>query len=162
MSFLDKFKFAKKPFKTTDEQSESVEVVEKKPKTTKTVKKDGAAKAVKTEKVEKEVKKVEKSKVRKEDTKDAHRVLVRPIISEKAADLSADGQYVFEVYPDTTKPEIRKAIKNVYGVMPVKVRIVNSAGKEVRFGRNIGKLRNKKKAIVTLKKGEKIEIYEGV
>lgn len=155
MSFLDKFKFTKKPFKTSDGQAKEIAVAEKKVKTAK-------PKNEKTEKRKDTKTKIEKIKTRKEDTKEAHRVLVRPIISEKAADLSADGQYVFEVFPQATKPEIRKAVKNVYGVLPVKVRIINASGKEVRFGRNIGKLKNKKKTIVTLKKGDKIEIYEGV
>lgn len=153
MSFLDKFKFRKKPFKATDEKSEAVEVAEKKL----------AKKTFKTAKTEKKaVKPEKKAKIKKEDTKDAHRVLARPIISEKAADLSANGQYVFDVFQQATKPEIRKAVKNVYGVSPIKVRIMNTSGKEVRFGKNFGKLKNKKKAIVALKKGDKIEIYEGV
>lgn len=150
MSFLDKFKFGKKPFKT-EEKAESVEIAEKKLKLAK-IEQKGTKKIDKSDKV----------KAIKENIKEAHRILIRPIISEKAADLSAGGQYVFEVFSYATKPEIAKAVKNVYGVSPVKVRILNVAGKEVRFGRNTGKLKNRKKAVVTLKKGDKIEIYEGV
>jgi large subunit ribosomal protein L23 len=159
MSFLDKFKFGKKPFKTADDKAEDVKIEDKKSKPAKKTAKKSSVKSL-----EQEAKKSEKPKVKtkKEDTKESHRILIRPIISEKATDLTANGQYVFEVFPRATKPEIGKAVKNVYGVTPVKVRIINSAGKEVRFGRDTGKLKNKKKAIVTLRKGDKIEIYEGV
>jgi large subunit ribosomal protein L23 len=110
----------------------------------------------------KETVKATAKKVQREDTKDAYKVLVRPIITEKANSLGANGQYVFEVFPGANKVEIKKAIRNLYGVTVVKVRIINHRGKRVQYGRHSGATKYWKKAIVSLKAGEKIEIFEGV
>lgn len=103
-----------------------------------------------------------KDKTRKEGTGEAYRILIRPLITEKATNLSNENKYIFEVSGDANKIEIKKAIKNVYGVRPISINIVNVRGKQVRFGRTMGRTKDRKKAIVTLKKGEKIEVYEGV
>lgn len=121
---------------------------------------DKKGKKVAVAKKSAESKKNAKTKVRVGGN--AYKVLVRPLITEKAADLGALNQYVFEVYKDANKIEIKKAIKDIYGVVPVKVRIVSVGGKSRKFGRVMGKTKSWKKAIVTLKQGEKIEIYEGV
>lgn len=92
----------------------------------------------------------------------AYRVLVKPLITEKAANLGIDGKYVFEVFGNANKIEIAKAIDEVYGVKPTKVNIINKIGKEVRTGRIKGKRKDWKKAIITLPKGKNINIYEGV
>jgi large subunit ribosomal protein L23 len=92
----------------------------------------------------------------------AYRVLVKPLITEKASRLSTENKYVFSVNPDANKIEIMKAIRSVYNVNPVNVRIVNVRGKHVRYGRTEGETKAKKKAIVTLREGDKIEVYEGV
>ena len=89
-------------------------------------------------------------------------ILVRPIVSEKAAASEAKGAYSFMVKTDANKVEIKKAIKAFYGVMPKKVRVMNVEGKKVRFGRQYGKRGGKKKAIVYLPKGQSINIHEGV
>ncbi len=89
-------------------------------------------------------------------------ILVRPLITEKSSYLSPYGQYVFEVALKTNKVEIAKAIERAYGVKPVKVNIVRVGGKKVRYGRTSGTTKRWKKAIVTLKPGDKIEVYEGV
>ena len=60
------------------------------------------------------------------------------------------------------KVEVKKAIRTIYNVEPIKVNIANFSGKSVRYGRIKGKTKNWKKAIVTLKQGDKIEVYEGV
>lgn len=101
-------------------------------------------------------------KVAREDTKEAYRVLLKPLVTEKGTYLGATNKYLFAVSPQTNKTEIKKAVKAVYGVMPVKVNIVNLGGKNVRYGRVKGQTKDKKKAIITLKKGDKIEVYEGV
>ena len=92
----------------------------------------------------------------------AYRVLVKPLITEKAADMGADNKYVFEVFKDVNKIEIAKAINEVYGVEPVKINILNKQGKKVRTGRVMGQRKDWKKAIITLPKGKTINIYEGV
>lgn len=102
------------------------------------------------------------SRVNKEDTKDAYRILIKPIISERATFLGAEGKYLFEVLPRANKIEIKKAIRNLYGVSPMKVNIINVSGKETTYGRARGRTKNWKKAIVTLQEGDKIELVEGV
>jgi len=89
-----------------------------------------------------------------------NRVLIRPLITEKATNLSAIGKYLFEVAPKANKTDIKKAIKFLYKVNPIKVNIIKVRGKKVRYGKARGKTKNWKKAIVTLKKGEKIEFTE--
>jgi large subunit ribosomal protein L23 len=95
-------------------------------------------------------------------TKQSHRILLRPLVTEKAADLATVGKYVFMVAPGMNKVEIAKAIRSVYGVDPVNVNVINNLGKMVRYGRSYGRRKNWRKAVVTLKAGDKIEIYEGV
>ncbi|KKP91530.1 MAG: 50S ribosomal protein L23 [Parcubacteria group bacterium GW2011_GWA2_36_10] len=89
-------------------------------------------------------------------------ILLRPVISEKATFANSLNQYVFAVNNKANKVEIKKAIKAVYGVMPQAVNVINELGKNVRVGRRFGKRKNTKKAIVTLKKGDSITIYEGI
>lgn len=89
-------------------------------------------------------------------------VLVKPLITEKSSFLSPYGQYVFEVSPRTNKVEIAKAIERAYGVKPISVNIIRVRGKKVRYGKTQGVTKKWKKAIITLKPGDKIEVYEGV
>lgn len=119
-------------------------------------------KLVEVEKKQKKDTKKKASTPKKEDTGNAHRVLMHPLITEKGSFLGAQNQYVFAVAPNTNKIEIRKAIKAVYGIMPTKVRIVTMAGKYVRYGRTEGSTKHWKKAIVSLPEGQKIDIQEGL
>lgn len=98
----------------------------------------------------------------KEDTKNAYRVLSKPLVTEKGTYLGVQDKYIFEVATRTNKIEIKKAIKALYGVSPVSVNIINLSGKNVRYGRSRGRTKDKKKAIITLSKGQSLEIYEGV
>lgn len=127
----------------------------------------------KVESTEKESKKVavakeETKKVTKKSDKkvfangNAYKVLVRPLITEKVTDMSAYNKYAFEVSINTNKQEIKKAITEVYGVTPIAVHVINMIGKKVRSGRSVGKKKDWKKAVITLKAGEKIEVYQGV
>ena len=93
---------------------------------------------------------------------EAYRFLLRPIISEKATVGAADGKYTFEVSMDANKVAIKKAVQEVYGVEPADVNIMNKRGKTVRFGRKHGRTKNIKKAVVTLRKGDSIKLYEGI
>ena len=92
----------------------------------------------------------------------AYRILVKPVITEKAAFLGHQNQYVFAVSSTANKIEIAKAINEVYGIKPVDVNIVKMHGKKVRSGRVRGARKDWKKAIVTLPAGKTIKIYEGV
>lgn len=93
---------------------------------------------------------------------DAYKVLAHPLITEKAATASSLNKYVFVVSGEANKLSVAQAIYAVYGVKPVKVNIVCQDGKAVTRGRIKGRRRDLKKAIVTLKKGDSIQVYEGV
>jgi large subunit ribosomal protein L23 len=90
------------------------------------------------------------------------RTVVRPVVTEKtSAAYQARGEYVFEVAPDATKPAIREAVEQLFGVKVTGVWTMNVRGKTRRTGRNVGTRPNWKKAVVTLREGDKIDIFEG-
>ena len=82
----------------------------------------------------------------------------KPHITEKATDLNAIGKYVFMVEPSATKNEIKKALKKIYSVDVVKIQTITRTAKEKKFRSRSGIKAGYKKAIVTLKEGQKIEI----
>lgn len=82
----------------------------------------------------------------------------KPHITEKATDLNAIGKYVFMVEPSATKNEIKKALKKIYSVDVVKIQTITRPAKEKKFRSRAGIKVGYKKAIVTLKEGQKIEI----
>ena len=91
-----------------------------------------------------------------------HRTIVRPLITEKSSAAYQDrGEYTFEVHPDASKTQIRSAIEQLFGVKVTGVWTMNVRGKERRMGRTAGRRPNWKKAIVTLREGDTIEIFEG-
>lgn len=89
-------------------------------------------------------------------------VLIKPIVTEKSASLSGQNKYVFLVNRRANKNQIAAAIKAVYQIKPTLINIVNNKGKKKKFGRILGQRKDIKKAIVTLPKGKKLEVYEGV
>lgn len=92
----------------------------------------------------------------------AFRVLVKPLVTEKATELASVNKYVFVISKASNKIEVAKSIYAIYGVKPLDVNIISMQGKQVSRGRIKGKRKDWKKAIVTLKKGDSIKIYEGV
>ncbi len=102
------------------------------------------------------------TKPSKEDTKEAYRVLLHPIVSEKAARVALNRQYAFAVPISATRIGVARAITALYGVRSSNVNIIRVKGKRVRFGRVNGKQKDWKKAIITLKHGESISVFEGV
>lgn len=92
----------------------------------------------------------------------ASTVILAPIVTEKAAHLASQAQYVFRVAIHANKIQVRDAIRMMYGVTPISVNMQKQDGKQVRFGRTRGVRKGTKKAIVTLPKGKTIEVYEGV
>lgn len=84
-------------------------------------------------------------------------VLIMPRISEKAGRLAKENKYIFKVKPETNKVEVKKAVEKAYKVKVTQVNIVNNSGKSRNFGQRSGRTSAFKKAIVTLKKGDKIE-----
>lgn len=86
-------------------------------------------------------------------------IIKKPWVTEKSTDLSAKGKYVFIVSNNATKPEVKKAVKEIYKVDAVQVNIVNLPGKQKRFGQAMkGMTEGRRKAVVTLKEGQKIDI----
>jgi large subunit ribosomal protein L23 len=91
-----------------------------------------------------------------------HRTIVRPLITEKSSAAYQDrGEYTFEVHRDATKPQIRSAIEQLFGVKVTDVWTSNQRGKERRVGKTVGRRPGWKKAIVKLREGDTIEIFEG-
>lgn len=88
----------------------------------------------------------------------AYRVLRRPHITEKATDLTKADQYTFEVYPKTSKDDIKKAVRDLYGVDVVSVKVVTMPAKRIRVRGTEGWKGGGKKAIVRIKAGQKIEV----
>ncbi|MEA2064773.1 MAG: 50S ribosomal protein L23 [Patescibacteria group bacterium] len=155
MGILDKFK--KKNI--VGKKDEAVAKKDEKQKKV-VIKKD----AEKSEKKDKKINKsavASKTKIGK-SSGCAYRVLVNPRITEKITDLGVFDKYGFVVANNANKIEVKKAIQEVYGVKPIVVNIMNIKGKKVRSGRVSGRRKDWRKAIVTLKKGEKIEVYQGV
>ena len=89
-------------------------------------------------------------------------VLRRPIVTEKSTGLQARGKYTFEVTPDANKQQIKQAVEQAFKVEVTKVNVMTVAGKWRGAGRRRGKTADWKKAVVTLKPGQKIEFFEGV
>ena len=85
-------------------------------------------------------------------------ILMKPHVAEKSTFLNEKGVYVFEIGLGTNKVMVKRAIKEKYGVLPRKVNIVNIPSKKISFRGKKGTKRGFKKAIVFLKKGDKIEI----
>lgn len=87
-------------------------------------------------------------------------VLIKPVITEKATSIVDQHKYVFRVAKEANKDLIRKAVKAVYNVEPIRVNVMNVRGKEKSMRMRSGRTAAWKKAIVTLKAGDKIEIFE--
>ncbi|MGC8603032.1 MAG: 50S ribosomal protein L23 [Desulfomonilaceae bacterium] len=91
------------------------------------------------------------------------KIIRRPIITEKGSTLKEENnQVVFEVDRESNKPEIRKAVEKLFKVTVLAVKTQNRDGKPKRVGRFLGRRRQWKKAIVTLKEGDRVEFFEGV
>jgi len=82
----------------------------------------------------------------------------QPWVTEKAVSLSGLAKYVFIVDKKTNKSEVKKAIESIYNVKVENVNIINIKGKAKRLGRSLGKTSGFKKAVLTLKQGQKIDI----
>ena len=108
----------------------------------------------------KSAKKLPKGALAKDDGGQSARLLLEPVLTEKASHLEALGQYVFLVAPTANKVEVAEAVRDLYGVKPVAIKIVNVKGKRVRFGRTRGQRKDRKKAIVSLRQGDAISLTE--
>ncbi|MGE3153139.1 MAG: 50S ribosomal protein L23 [Nitrospiraceae bacterium] len=92
-----------------------------------------------------------------------HQVLIRPLLTEKVTALRESRNTIaFVVSARANRVEVRRAVESLLKVKVERVNILNVMGKVKRLGRFVGKRQDWKKALVTLKPGEKLELYESV
>jgi large subunit ribosomal protein L23 len=94
--------------------------------------------------------------------KDHRDIILRPIVTEKSMNLLADNKYTFLVDKKANKTEIKSAIESIFKVKVENVSTMIIKGKPKRMGRYEGKKPDRKKAVVTLKAGQKIRIFDGM
>jgi large subunit ribosomal protein L23 len=91
-----------------------------------------------------------------------HRTIVRPIVTEQSsAAYQERGEYTFRVASDATKTSIRSAVEQLFGVKVTGVWTSNQRGKARRVGKDVGRRPHWKKAVVKLRDGDTIDIFEG-
>lgn len=93
------------------------------------------------------------------ETGDAFKVLLRPLVTEKSTGMNARGGYAFEVAAAANKIAIKKAIKDLYGVDAVAVRVLRVLGKTVRTRSGYSRRATWRKAYVTLKPGQTLDVF---
>ena len=93
---------------------------------------------------------------------DASQVVIRPVVSEKSYVLASADKYTFRVHPDAHKTQIRQAVEKLFDVTVVEVRTMSVKAKPKRRGYTSGKTRTWKKAIVQVKPGDTIPIFQGL
>ena len=91
---------------------------------------------------------------------DPRDILLAPVASEKSYSLIDEGKYTFIVAPHANKTQIKIAVEKVFGVRVVSVNTLNRAGKRQRTRHGWGRRINRKRAIVTVAPGEKIDIFQ--
>jgi large subunit ribosomal protein L23 len=92
----------------------------------------------------------------------ARDIIVSPVVSEKSYALMEAGVYTFKVHPEASKPQIRDAVQEIFGVKVAKVNTLNRPGKRKRNRRTFtyGKRPDTKRAIVTLVEGDSIDLFQ--
>lgn len=94
--------------------------------------------------------------------REARDIIIKPVVTEKTMNLLADNKYTFIVDKKSNKVEIKKAIEEIFNVKVDKVRTMNIRGKTKRMGKFEGRRPDRKKAVVSLKPGHKIPLFEGM
>ncbi|HEX7003211.1 MAG TPA: 50S ribosomal protein L23 [Trueperaceae bacterium] len=89
-------------------------------------------------------------------------IIIAPVLSEKAVSGIENSRYTFFVHPHANRTQVKEAVQQVFDVDVVKINLVNVKGKTKRMGRFEGREKNRKKAIVTLKPGQRIQQLEGL
>jgi len=87
-------------------------------------------------------------------------IVLRPVVTEKSYALAGKGKYTFVVAPEANKVEIKKAVEDLFKVKVLKVNTLNVKGKPRRVRGRTGYRPDYKKAVVTLRPGDKIEVFE--
>lgn len=136
-----------------------LDFLKKKKEAEKAKKSEKKSEKISAVKVEKKIEKIEPAKAKSVKTEGfSYEAIKQPHISEKASYLAEKDQYTFEVLPNYNKQEIKKSIEGVYGVDVLSVNMIKIPSKKRRLGRTEGFRKAYKKAIVKIKKGQKIEI----
>ena len=94
--------------------------------------------------------------------KDFRDIIIKPVITEKSMNLQADNKYTFYVDTRANKTEIKNAVEKIFDVDVLQVNTINVKGKTKRVGKFTGKTSDKKKAIVALKPGQTIQLFESM
>ncbi|MEW8960107.1 50S ribosomal protein L23 [Moorella humiferrea] len=89
-------------------------------------------------------------------------IILQPLVTEKSTALMAENKYTFIVDRNANKIEIKNAIEKLFNVKVLKVNTLMDRGKLRRVGRFAGRQPDRKKAIVTLRPGDKIKVFEGL
>jgi large subunit ribosomal protein L23 len=93
---------------------------------------------------------------------DVGQVIIRPVVSEKSYVLATAGKYTFRVHPDAHKTQIKQAVEELFDVDVLEVRTSSVPSKPKRRGFTAGRTRSWKKAVVQLRPGETIPIFQGL
>ncbi len=94
--------------------------------------------------------------------KNLYTIIKKPLFTEKGSSLKeSQNKILVEVSRDANKIDIKKSVEEIFKVKVEKVSTINIKGKWKRQGRSIGKRSDRKKAVITLKKGEKLDFIEG-
>jgi large subunit ribosomal protein L23 len=88
----------------------------------------------------------------------AWHILKKAHVTEKATEAAANNKYIFQVFPQTNKHQIKKSVEDIYGVKVLSVNIINIPAKKRRLGKNQGWKPAFKKAIVKIQEGQTIEL----
>lgn len=92
----------------------------------------------------------------------ATQIIIRPVVSEKSYVLASVDKYTFRVHPDAHKTQIRQAIEELFDVKVVGVHTMSVKSKPKRRGYTSGKTRSWKKAVVQVRPGDTIPIFQGL
>ena len=103
-----------------------------------------------------------KNKFKEVDLNKSYKIILKPIVTEKATKLSEFNKVVFEVASTTNKIDIKSAVEKLFSVKVKAVNIINIKGKVKRFKGVLGKRKDLKKAVITLEEGNTIDISAGV
>jgi large subunit ribosomal protein L23 len=93
---------------------------------------------------------------------DHSQVIIRPVVSEKSYALATVGKYTFRVHPDAHKTQIKQAVEALFGVGVLDVRTSSVPSKPKRRGYTAGRTRAWKKAVVQVREGQTIPIFQGL
>jgi large subunit ribosomal protein L23 len=94
--------------------------------------------------------------------RNVHTIVKKPLFTEKGARIKeAENKVLVEVAKDANKIEIKRAVEEIFNVKVTSVATITTNGKWKKHGRSIGRRPDRKKAIITLKKGEKLDFIEG-